>query len=133
MASVFFVTGSADLVGYLQHRDVLRKSIGCSGNVLGTSSRRSVEMIAATMSRNFVRFSLKTRYNRPHNLRLPALPERKKSIYVWVHTVAVGTCSATKLSSTNNIGFAFVNMAETKRRGVRERHPGMGLTWKPNG
>ena len=75
MATVFFVTGSAWLVGYLQHRSTLRKAIGDSGNVLGTSSTRSVKMIAATMSRNFVRFSLKTRYNRPRNLRLPALPE----------------------------------------------------------
>jgi hypothetical protein len=77
MARVFFVTGNAGLVGHLQHRGALRKSIGDSGNVLDTSSRRSVEMIAATMSRNFVRFPLKTRHNRPRNLRLPALPERE--------------------------------------------------------
>jgi hypothetical protein len=74
MARVFFVTDSAGLVGDLQHRVALRKSIGDSGNVLGTSSRRSVEMIVATMSRNFVRFHIKTRHNRPRNLRLPALP-----------------------------------------------------------
>jgi hypothetical protein len=77
MARVFFVTGSAGLVGCLQHRSTLRKSIGDSGNVLGTSSRRSAEMIAATMSRNFVRFPLKTRHNRPRNPRLPALPVRE--------------------------------------------------------
>ena len=75
MARVFFVTGSAGLVGCLQHRSTLRKSIGDSGNVLGISSRRSVEMIAATIRRNRVRFRLKTRHNRPRNLRLPALPE----------------------------------------------------------
>ena len=75
MATVFFVTGSAWLVGYLQHRSTLRKAIGDSGNVLDTSSRRSVKAIAATMSRNFVRFPLKTRHNRPRNLRLPVLPE----------------------------------------------------------
>jgi hypothetical protein len=75
MARVFFVTGSAGLVSYLQHRSTLRKSIGDSGNVFGTSSRRSVEMIAATTQRNRVRFRLKTRHNRPRNLRLPALPE----------------------------------------------------------
>ena len=75
MATVFFVTGSAWLVGYLQHRSTLRKSIGDSGNVLGTSSTRSVEMIAATTRRNRVRFRLKTRHNRPRNLRLPVLPE----------------------------------------------------------
>jgi len=34
MATVFFVTGSAGLVGYLQYRGALRKSIGDSGNVL---------------------------------------------------------------------------------------------------
>ena len=77
MATVFFVTGSAWLVGYLQHRSTMRKSIGGSGNVLDTSSARYVEMIAATMSRNFVRFPLKTRDNRPRNLRLPALPVRE--------------------------------------------------------
>jgi hypothetical protein len=75
MARVFFVTGSAGLVGYLQHRYALRKSIGCSGNVLVTSSRRSVKVIAATIWRNLVHFRLKTRYNRPRTLRLPALPE----------------------------------------------------------
>ena len=75
MARVFFVTGSAGLVGYLQHRGALQKSIGGSGNVLGTSSRRSAEMIAATIWRNLVRFRLKTRDSRPRNLRLPALPE----------------------------------------------------------
>ena len=75
MARVFFVTGSAGLVGYLQHRGALQRSIGDSGNVLDTSSRRSVEMIAATMSRNCVRFFSKTQHNRPRNLRLPALPE----------------------------------------------------------
>jgi hypothetical protein len=75
MARVFFVTGSAGLVGYLQHRGALQRSIGDSCNVLGTSSRRSVEMIAATIWRNRVRFRLKTRHNRPLNLRLPALPE----------------------------------------------------------
>ena len=75
MARVFFVTGSAGLVGYLQHRSTLRKSIGCSGNVLDTYSRRSVEMIAATTRRNRVRFRLKTRHNRPRNLWLPVLPE----------------------------------------------------------
>jgi hypothetical protein len=48
-----------------------------SGNVLDTSSRRPAEMIAAIMSRNFVRFLLKTRNNRPRKLRLPALPERE--------------------------------------------------------
>ena len=80
MARVFFVTGSAGLVGYLQHRSTLRKSIGGSGNVLDTSSRRSVEMIAATIWRNFVRFRLKTRHNRPRNLRLPALPERENRL-----------------------------------------------------
>jgi hypothetical protein len=74
---VFFVTDGAGLVGYLQHRDALRKSIGGSGNVLDTSSTRSVEMIAATMSRNFVCFPLKTRHNRPRTLRLPALPVRE--------------------------------------------------------
>ena len=77
MATVFFVTGSAGLVGYLQLRGTLRKSIVGSGNVLGTSSKRSVEMIVATMSRNFVRFPLKTRHNRPRNPRLPALPVRE--------------------------------------------------------
>ena len=77
MARVFFVTGSAGLVGYLQHRSTLRKSIDGSGNVLDTSSRRSVEMIATTMSRNIVCFPLKTRHNRPRNLRLPALPVRE--------------------------------------------------------
>jgi hypothetical protein len=77
MAKVFFVTDSAGLVGYLQHRGALRKSIGESGNVLDTSSRRSVKMIAATMSRNLVRFRLKTRDNRPRKLRLPALPVRE--------------------------------------------------------
>jgi hypothetical protein len=77
MARVLFVTGSAGLVGYLQHRSTLRKSIGGSGNVLGTFSRRSVEMIAATILRNLVRFRLKTRHNRPRNLRLPALPVRE--------------------------------------------------------
>jgi hypothetical protein len=75
MATVYFVTGSAGLVDYLQHQDALRKSIGCSGNVLCTFSRRSVEMIAATIRRNRVRFRLKTRHNRPRNLWLPALPE----------------------------------------------------------
>ncbi len=75
MARVFFVTGSAGLAGYLQHRSTPRKSNGGSGNVLGTSSIRSVEMIAATIRRNRVRFRLKTRQNRPRNLRLPALPE----------------------------------------------------------
>jgi hypothetical protein len=77
MARVFFVTGSAGLVGHLEHRSTLRKSIGGSGNVLDAFSRRSVEMIVATMSRNFVRFPLKTRHNRPRNLRLPALPVRE--------------------------------------------------------
>lgn len=75
MARVFFVTDSAGLVGDLQNRDALRKSIGCSCNVLDTSSTRSVEMIAASIRRNRVRFRLKTRHNRPRNLRLPALPE----------------------------------------------------------
>ena len=75
MARVFFVTGSAGLVGCLQHRSTLRKSIGDSGNVFGTSSTRSVEMIAATTRRNRVRFRLKTRHNRPRKLRLPALSE----------------------------------------------------------
>jgi hypothetical protein len=75
MARVFFVMDSAGLVGYLQHRDALRKSIGESGNVLGTSSTWSVEKIAVTIWRNRVRFRLKTRDNRPRNLRLPALPE----------------------------------------------------------
>ncbi len=77
MATVFFVTGSAGLVGYLQHRGALRKLIGGSGNVLDTSSRRSVEMIAATVRGNRVRFRLKARHNRPGSLRLPALPERE--------------------------------------------------------
>ncbi len=75
MARVFFVTGSAGLVGYLQHRSTLRNTVGDSGNVLDTSSRRSVEMIAASIRRNCVPFRLKTRHNRPRNLRLPALPE----------------------------------------------------------
>jgi hypothetical protein len=75
MARGFFVTGSAGLVGNLQHRGALRKSIGDSGNALDTSSRRSAKMIAATIRRNRVRFRLKTRHNRPRNLRLPALPE----------------------------------------------------------
>jgi len=77
MATVFFVTGSAWLVGYLQHRSTLRKAIGDSGNVLDTSSARSVEMIAATKLRNLVRFHIKTRHNRPRNLRLPALSGRE--------------------------------------------------------
>jgi hypothetical protein len=77
MAKIFFVTDSAGLVGYLQHRSTLRKSIGCSGNVLDTSSRRSVEMIAATILRNLIRFRLKSRHNRPRNLRIPALPMRE--------------------------------------------------------
>jgi hypothetical protein len=75
MTRVFFVTGSAGLVGYLEHRSTLPKTIGDSGNVLGTSLTRSVEMIAASIQRNRVSFRLKTRLNRPHNLRLPALPE----------------------------------------------------------
>jgi hypothetical protein len=83
MARVFFVTDSAGLVGDLQHRVALRKSIGDSGNVVNTSSRRSMEMIAATMSRNFVRFPLKTRHNRPRNLRLPALPVRENQNMHW--------------------------------------------------
>ena len=93
MARVFFVTGSAGLVGYLQHRYALRKSIGCSGNVLDTSSTRSVEMIAATILRNLIRFRLKTRHNRPRNLRLPALPEREnQNIHGYcVLPVAVST------------------------------------------
>jgi hypothetical protein len=44
MARVFFVTGSAGLVGYLQHRSTLRKAIGDSSNVPDASSRRSVGM-----------------------------------------------------------------------------------------
>ena len=93
MARVFFVTDSAGLVGYLQHRSTLRKSIGCSGNVLDTSSTRSVEMIAATILRNLIRFRLKTRHNRPRNLRLPALPEREnQNIHGYcVLPVAVST------------------------------------------
>jgi hypothetical protein len=75
MARVFFVTGSAGLVGYLEHRSALRKSIGDSDNALGTSSTMSVEMIAATIRKNRIRFRLKTRHNRPRNLRRPALPE----------------------------------------------------------
>jgi len=75
MARVFFVKGSAGLVGHIQHRGALQRSIGDSGNVLDTSSARSVEMIAATTRRNRVRFRLKTRHNRPRNLRLPVLPE----------------------------------------------------------
>ena len=77
MATVFLVTGSAGLVGYLQHKDTLRKSNGGSRSVLNTFSTRSVKMIAATMSRNFVRFPIKTRHNRPSKLRLPALPVRE--------------------------------------------------------
>jgi hypothetical protein len=37
-------------------------------------------MIAATMSRNFVRFPLKTQHNRPRNLRLPVSPERENRL-----------------------------------------------------
>jgi hypothetical protein len=77
MARDFFVTDSAGLVGDLQHRVALRKSIGDPGNAPDTSSRRSMEMVAATMSRNLVRFRLKTRDNRPRNLRLPVLPVRE--------------------------------------------------------
>ena len=77
MARDFFVTDSAGLVGDLQHRVALRKSIGDSGNVVNTSSRRSMEMVAATILRNLVRFRLKTRDNRPRNLRLPVLPVRE--------------------------------------------------------
>ena len=73
--ATILVTGSAGLVGHLQHRGALKKSNGGSGNVLGKSSRRSVEVIAATIRMNRVRFRLKTRHNRPRNLRLPALPE----------------------------------------------------------
>jgi len=75
MATVFFVTGSAGLVGNLQLRSTLRKSIGGSRNVPGTSSRKSVEMISESIRRNCVRFGLKSRHNRPRNLRLPVLPE----------------------------------------------------------
>jgi hypothetical protein len=60
---------------YPQHRGALQRSIGDSGNVLDTSSRRTVKMIAATIWRNLVRFRLKTRHNRPRSLRLLALPE----------------------------------------------------------
>ena len=56
MAKVFFVTGSAGQVGYLQHRCALRKSHGSSRSVLNTSSRGSVKVIAATMWRNCVPF-----------------------------------------------------------------------------
>jgi hypothetical protein len=42
MARVFFVMGSAGLVGYLQHRGNLRKSIGDSRIVLNSSLMRSV-------------------------------------------------------------------------------------------
>ena len=51
MVRILFVTGSAGGVGVgnLQHRGALRKSNGGSGNVLGTSSRRSVKVIAATI------------------------------------------------------------------------------------
>jgi hypothetical protein len=79
MERILFVTGGAGGVGVgdLQHWVALRKSIGGSGNVLDTSSRRSVEMIAVTIWRNLIRFRLKTLHNRPRNLRLPALPERE--------------------------------------------------------
>jgi len=77
MVRVFLVTGSDGLADYLPNRNVLRKSIGCSGNVLDASSKRSVEMIAATKLRNLVRFHIKTRHNRPRNLRLPALSGRE--------------------------------------------------------
>ena len=82
MERILFVTGSASGVGVgkLQCRGALRKSNGGSGDVLGTSFGRSVEMIAATMWRNLVRLRLKTRHNRPHNLRLPALPERENRL-----------------------------------------------------
>ena len=77
MVQILFVRGSAGDVGVgtLRHRCALRKSIGGSGDVLDSASRKSVEMIAAIIWRNLIRFRLKTRYNRPHNLRLPALPE----------------------------------------------------------
>jgi hypothetical protein len=79
MARILFVTGSAGGVGIgnLQHWIALRKSNGGSRSVLNTSSTRSVKVIAATIWRNLVRFRLKTRHNRPRNLRLPALPERE--------------------------------------------------------
>jgi hypothetical protein len=77
MAKVFFVTGSAGQVGYLQHWGALRKSIGRSSNALNTSSTTSVKVIASTTWKNHVHFQLKTRHNRPHYLWLPALPERE--------------------------------------------------------
>jgi hypothetical protein len=82
MARILFVTGSDRGVGVgnLQCRGALRKSNGGSGNVLGTSSRRSVKVIAATIWRNLVRFRLKARHNRPRNLRLPTLPERENRL-----------------------------------------------------
>ena len=82
MARIFFVTGSAGGVGVetLQHRSTLRKLNGGSRNVLNTSSTRSVKVIAATIWRNFVRSRIKTRHNRPRNLRLPTLPERENRL-----------------------------------------------------
>jgi hypothetical protein len=79
MSRVVFVTGSAGGVGVgnLQHRVPCGNRMLVFGNMLDTTSRRSAEVIAATMWRNFVCFLLKTRYNRPRNLRLPALPERE--------------------------------------------------------
>ena len=79
MSRVVFVTGSAGGVGLetLQHQGTLRKSNGGSCNVLDRSSRKAVEMIAATIWRNFVCFLLKTRDHRACNIRLPALPERE--------------------------------------------------------
>jgi hypothetical protein len=44
-----------------------------------------VKMIAATMSRSFVRFPLKTRHNRPGNLRLPPLRGEKTRTYTGRH------------------------------------------------
>jgi hypothetical protein len=51
MARTLFVAGSAGEVGVgnLQFQGALRKSNGGFGDVLGTSSGRSVEMIAAIM------------------------------------------------------------------------------------